>query len=77
MVPRGVYPAGVFPAGPNRHRATGIGRERRHGARGIGSLQHAGGGRERFDQVWGRLAELNAAYSDEEISADIKAARRR
>ena len=31
----------------------------------------------RFDQVWGRLAELNAAYSDEEISADIKAARRR
>ena len=30
----------------------------------------------RFDQVWGRLAELNAAYSDEEISADINAARR-
>ena len=30
----------------------------------------------RFDQVWGRLAELNAAYSDEEISDDIKTARR-
>lgn len=30
----------------------------------------------RFDQVWGRLAELNAVYTDEEISADIKAARR-
>lgn len=30
----------------------------------------------RFDQVWERLAELNAAYSDEEIAADIEAARR-
>ena len=29
----------------------------------------------RFDQVWGRLDELNAAYSDEEIAGDIKAAR--
>lgn len=30
----------------------------------------------RFDQVWDRLAEANAAYSDEEIAADIEAARR-
>ena len=30
----------------------------------------------RFDQVWKRLAELNAAYSDEELAADIEAARR-
>jgi len=30
----------------------------------------------RFDQVWSRLAGLNAAYSDEEISADIETARR-
>jgi prevent-host-death family protein len=30
----------------------------------------------RFDQVWDRLAELNAAYSDEEIAADIEKARR-
>lgn len=30
----------------------------------------------RFDQVWERLAEVNAAYSDEEIAADIQAARR-
>ena len=29
----------------------------------------------RFDQVWDKLAECNAAYSDEEINADIKAAR--
>ena len=29
----------------------------------------------RFDQVWDRLAEANAAYSDEEIAADIDAAR--
>lgn len=30
----------------------------------------------RFDRVWDRLAESNAAYSDEEIAADIEAARR-
>jgi prevent-host-death family protein len=30
----------------------------------------------RFDQVWDRLAEANVAYSDEEIAADIEAARR-
>jgi len=30
----------------------------------------------RFDQVWARLAEVNAAYTDEEIAADIQAARR-
>ena len=29
----------------------------------------------RFDQVWDRLDELNADYSDEEIAADIEAAR--
>lgn len=29
----------------------------------------------RFDQVWTRLSELNAGYSDEEIAADIEAAR--
>ncbi|MBL7161254.1 MAG: type II toxin-antitoxin system Phd/YefM family antitoxin [Anaerolineales bacterium] len=29
----------------------------------------------RFDQVWDRLDELNAAYSDDEIAADIAAAR--
>ncbi len=29
----------------------------------------------RFDRVWQRLAELNAGYSDEEIAADIEAAR--
>jgi prevent-host-death family protein len=28
-----------------------------------------------FDQVWTRLAEVNAEYSEEEISADIKTAR--
>ena len=31
----------------------------------------------RFDQVWQRLAERNAAYSDQEIAADIDAARPR
>lgn len=30
----------------------------------------------RFDQVWNRLAQLNASYSDEEIAADIEAARK-
>lgn len=30
----------------------------------------------RFDQVWERLAQVNAAYADEEIAADIHAARR-
>jgi len=30
----------------------------------------------RFDQVWDRLAESNAIYSDEEITADIEEARR-
>jgi prevent-host-death family protein len=29
----------------------------------------------RFDRVWERLDELNAAYSDDEIAADIEAAR--
>ncbi|MEW6716553.1 MAG: type II toxin-antitoxin system Phd/YefM family antitoxin [Chloroflexota bacterium] len=29
----------------------------------------------RFDQVWDRLAEVNAEFSDEEIAADIRAAR--
>lgn len=29
----------------------------------------------RFDQVWNRLAQLNASFSDEEIAADIEAAR--
>lgn len=29
----------------------------------------------RFDQVWNRLDELNAAYSDEEIADDIESAR--
>ena len=28
-----------------------------------------------FDQVWHRLAEVNAAYSDAEIAADIRDAR--
>jgi prevent-host-death family protein len=28
-----------------------------------------------FDRVWDRLAEANAEYSDEEIAADIEAAR--
>ena len=30
----------------------------------------------RFDQVWGRLAILNADYTDEEVSADINTAQR-
>jgi prevent-host-death family protein len=29
----------------------------------------------RFDKVWDRLAELNAEFSEEEIAADIRAAR--
>lgn len=29
----------------------------------------------RFDQVWNRLAQLNASFGDEEIAADIEAAR--
>jgi len=29
----------------------------------------------RFDQVWDRLDKLNAEYSDDEIVADIEAAR--
>jgi prevent-host-death family protein len=29
----------------------------------------------RFDQVWNRLAEVNAAFSDDESAADIEAAR--
>jgi prevent-host-death family protein len=29
----------------------------------------------RFDKVWDRLAELNAEFGEEEIAADIKAAR--
>ncbi len=29
----------------------------------------------RFDRVWSRLAEVNAAYSEDEIAADIQAAR--
>ena len=28
-----------------------------------------------FDQVWNRLAEVNASFSGDEIAADIKAAR--
>ena len=31
----------------------------------------------RFDQVWERLDALNASYSDDEVSEDIQAARRR
>jgi len=30
----------------------------------------------RFDQVWERLAQVNAAYTDEEIITDIQLARR-
>ncbi len=30
----------------------------------------------RFDQVWNRLAQLNASFSDEEIAADIETARK-
>jgi prevent-host-death family protein len=29
----------------------------------------------RFDEVWDRVAEANAGYSDEEIARDIEAAR--
>ena len=29
----------------------------------------------RFDRVWSRLAEVNAAYGEEEIAADIRVAR--
>jgi prevent-host-death family protein len=29
----------------------------------------------RFDKVWSRLAEVNAGFNDNEIAADIKAAR--
>jgi prevent-host-death family protein len=29
----------------------------------------------RFDQVWNRLAQLNASFSEEEIAADIEEAR--
>ena len=29
----------------------------------------------RFDQVWNRLAQVNAAYKDDEIAADIEQAR--
>jgi prevent-host-death family protein len=29
----------------------------------------------RFDKVWDRLAEINAEFSEDEIAADIKAAR--
>lgn len=29
----------------------------------------------RFNQVWDRLSELNDAYSDEEVAANIEAAR--
>jgi len=28
-----------------------------------------------FDQVWNRLAEVNAAYSTDEVAADIRATR--
>ena len=28
-----------------------------------------------FDQVWNRLAEVNAKFCDDEVSADIKTAR--
>lgn len=30
----------------------------------------------RFDQVWERLADVNKGYNDEEVAADIEAARR-
>lgn len=30
----------------------------------------------RFDQVWNRLGQLNASFSEEEIAADIEAARK-
>lgn len=30
----------------------------------------------RFDQVWARLAQVNAEFSEDEIAADIEAARK-
>jgi len=30
----------------------------------------------RFDQVWNRLAQLNASFSDDKIAADIETARK-
>ncbi len=30
----------------------------------------------RFDQIWNRLAQLNGSFSDEEIAADVEAARK-
>jgi prevent-host-death family protein len=30
----------------------------------------------RFDQVWNRLAQLNASFSEDEVAADIEAARK-
>ncbi|MCC6567886.1 MAG: type II toxin-antitoxin system Phd/YefM family antitoxin [Anaerolineales bacterium] len=30
----------------------------------------------RFDQVWNRLAQLNASFLDDEIAADIESARK-
>jgi hypothetical protein len=30
----------------------------------------------RFDKVWQRIAEANAAYGEDEISSDIQAARK-
>ena len=30
----------------------------------------------RFDQVWNRLAQLNASFTDEELATDIEAARK-
>jgi prevent-host-death family protein len=31
----------------------------------------------RFDQVWARLAQVNAAVTEDELKADIESARRR
>ncbi|MEW5872359.1 MAG: type II toxin-antitoxin system Phd/YefM family antitoxin [Chloroflexota bacterium] len=31
----------------------------------------------RFDEVWQRLDEVNAAYAEDEIAADIQSARRK
>jgi len=30
----------------------------------------------RFDQVWNRLAQLNVSFSEDEVAADIEAARK-
>ena len=30
----------------------------------------------RFDQVWNQLAQLNASFSEDEVAADIEAARK-